>query len=190
MSEQPLPLLGPGCEPDLDQHLAALLASLAQAGYAEKMQRDKARRITLFLQWMREAEIRLCEVDDIDACIDALLAHPARRRYNHRCALQAFMASLREVEVLPQHSVEPSAAAALCQDDLAHLQETAALLAAPDRSTWIGRRDHTLLLVAVQTGLRNSELRALRGRDVELNGSAYVYCMGKRAQKTLYAVAR
>ncbi|MBK1633094.1 hypothetical protein CKO31_20535 [Thiohalocapsa halophila] len=51
-------------------------------------------------------------------------------------------------------------------------QQTAGLLAAPDRSTWIGRRDHTLLLVAVQTRLRNSELRALRSRDVALNGTA------------------
>ena len=58
-------------------------------------------------------------------------------------------------------------------------QETAALLAAPDLSTWLGRRDRTLLLVAVQTGLRNSELRALRGRDVELGVGAHVHCMGK-----------
>lgn len=57
-------------------------------------------------------------------------------------------------------------------------QETVALLAAPERSTWIGRRDHTLLLVAVQTGLHNSELCALRSRDVELGVNAYVRCMG------------
>ena len=37
-------------------------------------------------------------------------------------------------------------------------EEIAALLAAPDRSTWAGRRDHALLLLAVQTGLRASEL--------------------------------
>jgi len=39
--------------------------------------------------------------------------------------------------------------------------ETAALLAAPDRGSWLGRRDHALLLVAVQTGLRVSELTGL-----------------------------
>ena len=58
-------------------------------------------------------------------------------------------------------------------------QETAALLAAPDLSTWIGLLDGTLLLVAVQTGLRSSELRALRGPDVELDGGAYVNRAGK-----------
>jgi integrase len=39
--------------------------------------------------------------------------------------------------------------------------EVNALLAAPDRTTWIGRRDHALIVVAIQTGLRVSELTAL-----------------------------
>ena len=46
--------------------------------------------------------------------------------------------------------------------------EIAALLAAPDRTTWAGRRDHALLLLAVQTGLRASELVGLRCGDVVL----------------------
>ena len=121
MSEQQLPL-GPCCEPDLAQHLTAFLASLAQAGYAAKTQRDKARLIAPFVQWIGASGIRLREVDDVDTCIDAFLACPARRRYNHRCALQAFMAYLRELEVLPQRPVEPSAAAALCQSYLSHLR--------------------------------------------------------------------
>jgi site-specific recombinase XerD len=58
-------------------------------------------------------------------------------------------------------------------------QETAALVAAPELSTWIGRRDRALLLLAVQTGLRSQELRALCARDVELNASAFVRCLGK-----------
>lgn len=58
-------------------------------------------------------------------------------------------------------------------------EETAALVAAPDRATWIGRRDHSLLLVAAQTGLRNAELRSLRRRDVGLDTGAYVRCLGK-----------
>lgn len=58
-------------------------------------------------------------------------------------------------------------------------EETAALVAAPDPTAWIGRRDRTLLLVAAQTGLRNAEIRALRCRDVALGVGAHVRCLGK-----------
>ena len=57
--------------------------------------------------------------------------------------------------------------------------ETAALVAAPDPSTWRGRRDRALLRVAVQTGLRNSELTGLRCQDVTLGTGAHVRCLGK-----------
>jgi site-specific recombinase XerD len=48
--------------------------------------------------------------------------------------------------------------------------EIDALLATPDQQTWLGRRDHALLLVAVQTGLRLSELTGLQRTDVVLGG--------------------
>jgi site-specific recombinase XerD len=57
--------------------------------------------------------------------------------------------------------------------------EIDALLAAPDRSTWIGRRDYTLLLLAVQTGLLLSELTALNRDDVHLGRGAHVRCFVK-----------
>jgi len=57
--------------------------------------------------------------------------------------------------------------------------EIAALLAAPDPGTWAGRRDRTLLLLALQTGLRVSELIGLRGRDLVLSRGAHVRCQGK-----------
>lgn len=57
--------------------------------------------------------------------------------------------------------------------------ETAALLAAPDRTTWHGRRDYTLLVVAIQTGLRVAELLHLDCGDVTLGSTAYVRCEGK-----------
>ncbi|HEY2201478.1 MAG TPA: tyrosine-type recombinase/integrase, partial [Solirubrobacteraceae bacterium] len=56
--------------------------------------------------------------------------------------------------------------------------EIDALLAAPDRSTPTGRRDHALLLIAVQTGLRASELTSLRCDDLNL-GAGWVRCQGK-----------
>jgi integrase/recombinase XerD len=57
--------------------------------------------------------------------------------------------------------------------------ETDALLAAPDRGTWHGRRDHSLLLLAVQTGLRVSELTGLTRQDAHLGAGPHVRCHGK-----------
>jgi len=58
-------------------------------------------------------------------------------------------------------------------------RETGALLAAPDPRTWTGRRDHALLAVAIQTGLRASELTGLTVADVHLGNGAHVSCLGK-----------
>jgi len=58
-------------------------------------------------------------------------------------------------------------------------QEIDALLAAPDRSTWSGRRDHAWLLLAVQTGLRLSELTGLTHDDAHIGSGAYVHVLGK-----------
>jgi site-specific recombinase XerD len=57
--------------------------------------------------------------------------------------------------------------------------ELAALLAAPNRSTWAGRRDHALILLAAQTGLRLSELTGLAISDTHLGTGAHVSCTGK-----------
>ena len=57
--------------------------------------------------------------------------------------------------------------------------EVDALLAAPDKHTWSGRRDHALILLAVQTGLRLSELTGLRREDVQLGVGAHVHVIGK-----------
>jgi site-specific recombinase XerD len=57
--------------------------------------------------------------------------------------------------------------------------EMEALLSAPDRSTWVGRRDHALLMLALQTGLRASEIVGLRCCDVVIGTGAYVCCEGK-----------
>jgi site-specific recombinase XerD len=57
--------------------------------------------------------------------------------------------------------------------------EIDALLTAPNRNSWLGRRDYALLLLAVQTGLRLSEITALRQQDVVLGRGAHVRCEGK-----------
>ena len=58
-------------------------------------------------------------------------------------------------------------------------QEVDALLAAPDQRTWSGRRDHSLILLAVQTGLRLSELTGLRQEDLHMGTGAHVRVTGK-----------
>jgi site-specific recombinase XerD len=57
--------------------------------------------------------------------------------------------------------------------------EVDALLAAPDQLTWMGRRNYALLLLAVQTGLRLSEITSLRREDVVFGTGAHVRCQGK-----------
>jgi site-specific recombinase XerD len=57
--------------------------------------------------------------------------------------------------------------------------EVEALLAAPDSHTWSGRRDHALLLLAVQSGLRLSELTAIRRDAVILGTGAHIRVLGK-----------
>ncbi len=63
--------------------------------------------------------------------------------------------------------------------DFLTYDEAEALIDAPDLSTWFGRRDRTLLQMMVQTGLRVSEVLALKINDVELGHGAVVRCLGK-----------
>jgi integrase/recombinase XerD len=57
--------------------------------------------------------------------------------------------------------------------------EIAALLATPDKRTWLGRRDHALLTLMVQTGVRVSELTSLRVGDVHLGTGSHIRVLGK-----------
>jgi site-specific recombinase XerD len=57
--------------------------------------------------------------------------------------------------------------------------EIEALLTSPDRTTWIGHRDYTLLFLALQTGLRLSELISLERKSLALENSPHVQCIGK-----------
>ncbi len=64
--------------------------------------------------------------------------------------------------------------------------ESDALISAPDKTRWTGRRDHALLVLAIQTGLRISELVSLSCTDIHLSAGAHVTCTGKgrRARAT------
>lgn len=68
--------------------------------------------------------------------------------------------------------------------------EVDALLAAPDRHTWFGRRDHAFLLLAVQTGLRLSELTGLQRQDLILSAGAHVRVIGKGRKERCTPLAK
>jgi len=68
--------------------------------------------------------------------------------------------------------------------------EVDALLAAPDQRTWSGRRDHAFMLLAVQTGLRLSEMRSLRRQDLILGAGAHVHVIGKGRKERCTPIAR
>jgi len=90
------------------------------------------------------------------AAIHSLYRFAALRHPEHALAIA------RVIEIPTKRHTRPL----LCYLDL---DEIKALLAAPDRGSWLGRRDHALLLTAIQTGLRVSEITSLRLRDLSLN---------------------
>jgi integrase/recombinase XerD len=100
------------------------------------------------------------------AAIHSLFGYAAPRAPEHA-------ATISQVLAIPPRRREQAIVSYLTP------QETDALLAAPDRETWHGRRDHALLLLAVQTGLRVSELTALTCQDAHLGAGPHVRCHGK-----------
>jgi integrase/recombinase XerD len=135
-----------------------------------------------------------CQLDigDLDApLIAAFLDHLERERGNSIRTRNARLAAihslfryaaLRHPEHL--HDIERVLAIPPKRSDRATVtfldeHEINALLAAPDRTTWTGRRDHAMLLTAIQTGLRASELTGLNCEDVHLATGPHLSCTGK-----------
>ena len=100
------------------------------------------------------------------AAIHSLFGYAALHHPEHAAVIQRVLA-------IPSKRRERRAVAWLNE------AEVDALLAAPDRNTWAGRRDHAMLVLAVQTGLRISELIGLSISDVALGSGAHVRGMGK-----------
>lgn len=68
--------------------------------------------------------------------------------------------------------------------------EINALLDVPDRTTWLGRRDYALILLAIRTGLRVSELINLRWGDITLGSSSHVRCVGKGRKERVTPITK
>jgi site-specific recombinase XerD len=132
------------------------------------------------------------DIADLDGgMISAFLVHLRDDRHNGPRTTNARLSvvhSLFRYAALrhPEHAatiqgVLAVAPARFDKADIAFLDpdEVQALVAAPDRTRWFGRRDHAMLVLDIQTGLRVSELTGLTCSDVHLGGGPYVRCLGK-----------
>lgn len=184
---------------------APSLASLLQRFFTERLVRQQrasphtiASYRDAFRLLLRFAQERLGKapatlaLDDLDAVlVGAFLDHVEQHRRNtprtrnvRLAAIHAFchyvaisepahLDRCRRILAIPvkRHERRPIAYLTRAEID--------AVLAAPDAATWIGRRDRTLLLLAIQTGLRVSELIHLRCSDVVLGAGPHLRCEGK-----------
>jgi site-specific recombinase XerD len=154
--------------------------------------RDTFRLLFSFAQQQIGKPPSKLQIEDLDATlITAFLDHLEHDRGNSprtRNARLAAIHSMFRYAALrhPEHAALISRVLAVPTKRydraiISHLTaaEIDALLAAPDRDRWIGRRDHTLLTVAVQTGLRVTELTNLCCQDVHLGTGAHVRTTGK-----------
>ena len=154
--------------------------------------RDTLRLLVRYAR--RELGKAPCELEIADlgpAFLGAFLTHletergnSARTRNTRLAALRSFFDYVALHE--PQHAALAQRVLAIPPKrwtrrpvDFLSRDEVEALLGAPDQRTRGGRRDRTLLLVAVQTGLRAGELIQLRCQDVQLGAGAHVRCHGK-----------
>jgi site-specific recombinase XerD len=184
---------------------AANLASLLQAFFTDRLMAQRqasphtiASYRDTFCLLLRFAQQQLGKapsslaLPDLDApLIGAFLQHleltrgnSPRSRNVRLAAIHAFFryaalhapeqsALVQRVLAIPPKRFERTAIEFLIRPEIE------AVLNAPDLATWIGRRDRTLLVLAVQTGLRVSELVGLCCRDVVLGHGAHVHCLGK-----------
>ena len=181
------------------------LAGLLQEFFTERLQRQRAvspntiaayrdtfRLLLAFAQQRLRKLPSAMGVAELDASlITAFLDHLEQTRGNSVRSRNARLAAIHSFFRFVV--LEEPALSATCQRVLAipskkatrtlitalSQPESAALLAAPDRATWLGRRDHALLLLTLQTGLRVAEVCALRREDVILTTGPHVRCVGK-----------
>ena len=182
-----------------------LVAGLLEAFFTERLQhqrnaspntiaayRDTFRLLLAFAQDRLRKPPSALPLADLDATfVAAFLQHLEKQRRNSIRTRNARLAAIHSF--FRYVALQEPAHSATCQRVLAipmkkferklvtslTRAEQEALLAAPDRTTWLGRRDHAIILLLFQTGLRVSELRDLRCEDIVLTVGAHVRCRGK-----------
>jgi site-specific recombinase XerD len=165
---------------DYGQFVERYAARLVEEGLARHGTWRSLNVVGGLLSWITRRHCKLAGLDE----------HIVERYLRHRAGRQSIQPGDRAALKV---SFEEPAHSALIQRVLAipnkrhdkrqvHFltrPEIEAILAAPDRTMWLGRRDHTLLLVAAQTGLRLSELTGLDRNAVQLGSGAHIRCVGK-----------
>ena len=185
--------------------MSALLAPLLQYFFTEHLASHKqvsprtliAYRYSfrLLLQFLKKqtgkAPSSLC-VDDLDApAILAFLQSLEEQRDNQVCSRNARLTAIRSffhvvalrdpaslgvvsrVLAIPRKRTDKRLVSYLTREEIE------ALLAGPDQSTWIGRRDHALLLTMYNSGARLSEMTGLRRAQVKFDSTTYLQLHGK-----------
>ena len=165
--------------------------------------RDTWRLVLRFARARTGKEPSRLDLGDLDApLVGAFLDHLEQERHNTARTRNARLSAIRSFFRYaalrhPEHAALIARVLAIpakrCERaEVSYLTrpELDALLTAPDQGTWTGRRDHALLDVAAQTGLRVSELTGLRNQDVELGTGAHIRCTGKGRKQRCTPLAR
>jgi len=165
--------------------------------------RDTWRPVLRFARARTGKEPSRLDLGDLDApLIGAFLDHLEQERHNTARTRNARLSAIRSFFRYaalrhPEHAALIARVLAIpakrCERaEVSYLTrpELDALLAAPDKGTWTGPRDHALLDVAAQTGLRVSELTGLRNCDVELGTGAHIRRPGKGKKQRGTPLAR
>lgn len=154
--------------------------------------RDSFRLLLQFVHNRTKKAPSRLKLEDLDAAlIGAFLDHLEKNRQNgarsrnlRLTAIRSFFryaafyaldhsAQIQQILAIPSKRSNRKSIAFLTRPEID------ALLAAPDQKTWAGRRDHAFLMLAIQTGLRLSELIGLCRKDITLCSGAHVRCHGK-----------
>lgn len=154
--------------------------------------RDTLRMLLVFAKEHTGKSPSDLDVADVDSgLVSSFLTHLERDRHNSARTRNTRLAAIHSLFAYaslchPEHAASIQRVLGIPSKrydrvEICYLdpEEVDALFAAPDRDTWLGRRDHALLVLAVQTGLRVSELTQLDCIHVDLGIGAHVRCRGK-----------
>jgi site-specific recombinase XerD len=134
--------------------------------------------------------------------ISAFLDHLEADRHNSARSRNARLAALRSLfrfaalrhpehaELVAQVLAIPQKRSDKRQVSFLEPEEVDALLATQDLRRWEGRRDHALIALALQTGLRLSELTGITCADIQLSNGAHVRCTGKARKQRCVPLTR